>query len=75
VGGVWARHAGANALAWGLAVAVVAWALTRWVLAPALSPILNAVLPPPALAGVSLTFGLGLGLWLGAARPPVAGHP
>ena len=65
-----ARYPDDHPIAWGAMAGIGLWALTRWILGPALDPIL--VRPDAAISGWTLAaghvaYGLFIGVWLDAA--------
>jgi hypothetical protein len=60
---------------WGALLGALCWAATRYVVAPALDPLLLRVFDVTALLPAFLVFGLLAGAWVQLGRGLVAGHP
>ncbi len=64
-----ARYPDDHPVAWGLMAGIGLWALTRWVVAPGLDPILvrpGAAIGGWTLAAAHVAYGLFIGAWLNA---------
>jgi hypothetical protein len=55
-------------LLWGALLGLGLWALTHWVIAPSLNPLITRALPDGVLLATDLVFGLALGAWIQAGR-------
>ncbi len=69
LGALVARFPDDHPAAWGFVCGIALWAITRWVLAPALDPASLRVLGGWPFAAGHLAFGLSTGMWLGAVSP------
>ncbi len=68
--GLLARLPEDQPLAWGGLLGLVSWLVSRWMVLPALNPVLLRAVDGRALLAAHLLAGLMLGIWIQAAGEP-----
>jgi len=60
-------------IVWGAILGATAWLVLRWVVAPALDPVLIRIFGWRPLLATCLAFGVVVGLWVHLSRSVAAG--